>query len=351
MTRIGVDARLIRAYGIGSYVRGLLNALAALETGETYVAFVPSESRDLIPASFETVIADVPPFSIRELFLMRRLVARARLDLLHVPHFLLPAMTPWSCPVVCTLFDAIPFHYPLANPVATAYIAWMMQRAADRARRIITISHAARHDLIEALDCDPAKIEAIPIGVEEKFFREDVAARGGSPYFLYVGRRERHKNLEVLLEAFDAVRRRDPALRLVLAGGRSERVSGRANVDVPGFVADEELLSLYRGALAVVMPSFMEGFGLPPLEGMALGTPAITSTADALVEVTGDAALHVDPRSAKALADALLRVAHDPALRADLSARGRARARSFTWRRCAEQTRAVYREAMRQPSS
>lgn len=341
--RIGIDARLIRAFGIGSYIRGLLGGLSRLGGPERYVVFVRSESRALIPDAFETVVADVPSYSIRELFAMRRLVSRARLDLLHVPHFLVPWAPP--VPVVTTLFDAIPLFHPLPNPLATAYIAAMLQRAAGRSVRVITISHAAGRQLAEAVDCDPAKLRVIPIGVEDAFFRNDVPRRNGPPYFLFAGRRERHKNVETLLDAFDIVRTAVPELRLVLSGGRHERFAGHDGVVVPGFVGEAELLALYRNALAVVMPSLMEGFGLPAAEAMALGTPVITSKDAALLEVTGDAALHFDARSAEELAGLMLRVAGDSRLREELGARGRERARAFTWACCAEATRGVYLEA------
>jgi glycosyltransferase involved in cell wall biosynthesis len=341
--RIGIDARLIEAFGIGSYIRGLLGGLDALGGDDEYVVFVPSAARHRIPPRFESVIADVPPYSIRELPLMGRLASRARLDLLHVPHFLVP----WTrLPVVTTLFDAIPFHYPLPNPIAAPYIAWMMQRAASRAARILTISHAAKDDLLGALDMASEKIVVAQIGIDEKFFGR-AEARPAFRYFLFSGRVAAHKNVETLLAAFEIVRRRDPELQLVLAGGKHEPFRGRPGVVVPGFVPEEELVALYRGALAVIMPSFMEGFGLPAAEAMAVGTPAITSTARALVEVTGDAALHVDPRSVEELADAMGRLASEPELRAALGVRGRERARQFTWARCAEQTRAVYREVLR----
>lgn len=340
--RIGIDARLIRAFGIGSYIRGLLGGLSRLGGPERYVVFVRTESLTLIPDAFETVVADIPPYSIRELLAMRRLVSRAQLDLLHVPHFLVPWAPP--VPVVTTLFDAIPLFHPLPNPIATAYIAAMLQRAAGRSARVITISHAAGRQLTEALDCDPAKLRVIPIGVEEMFFRTDVPRREGPPYFLFVGRWERHKNVEVLLGAFDIARQAEPALRVVLAGGRHERFGGHEGVVVPGFVDEEELLALYRNAMAVVMPSLMEGFGLPAAEAMALGTPVITSNDAALREVTGDAALHFDARSAEELAGLMLRVTGDAGLREELGVRGRERARAFTWARCAEATRAVYRE-------
>lgn len=340
--RIGIDARLIRAYGIGSYVRGLLGGLAAIARSERYVVFAHPADRMLIPRSLEIVDANVRPYTLSEPWRMGRLFDRARLDLVHAPHFTLP----WTaCPIVTTLFDAIPFHYPLRNPIAFSYIAFMMQSAARRANHIITISHAAKRDLIGALDVESERITVSHIGVDDKFFRDGPPVTGEHPYFLFVGRPARHKNVETFLDALKIVRRSDPAVRAVLAGGKHGG-RGDEGVIVPGYVSDDELLAIYRGAIAVVMPSFMEGFGLPPLEGMALGTPAITSNAEALVEVTGDAALHFDARSASELAEAMLMLRRQPDLRALLSERGRARARPFRWIRCAEETRAVYQEVL-----
>ncbi|HVG23117.1 MAG TPA: glycosyltransferase family 1 protein [Thermoanaerobaculia bacterium] len=339
MTRIGIDARLLRAFGMGTYVRGLLRGLAELEGDEEYVVFAAGGDRALVPPRFECVTADVPPYTIRELVAMARLATRARLDLLHVPHFVVPCT---RLPVVTTLFDAIPFHHAMPNRRGTPYVAWMMQRAASRAARVLAISHAAKSDLLEALDLDRERIVVTHLGVDGRFFHPS-EARLPFRYFLFTGRAASHKNLETLLAAFAIVRRRDPELRLVLAGARHERHAASPGVVVPGFVPDGELPALYAGAIALIMPSFMEGFGLPALEAMAAGTAVITSTARALVEVTGDAALHVDPRSPHALADAMERVGSDGELRAMLIAKGRERARGFTWRRCAEETRSVYR--------
>lgn len=341
-TRIGIDARLIRAYGIGSYIRGLLHGLAALGGDEEYVVFAPDNARALLPPSVELVTTDIAPHTLGEPLRMGRLLGRARLDLVHAPHFNIPRT---AAPLVVTLYDAIPFHYPLRNPVAFAYIAFMMQTAVRRAERLLAISHAAKRDVVDAVDCDPDRIEVTPIGVDELFFRDGAPAADLGRYFLFVGRPAVHKNAGVLLQALTLARRTDPSLRVVLAGGRHES-RGVDGAIVPGYVEEARLLELYRGAIAVVMPSLMEGFGLPPLEGMALGTPAITSNAPALLEVTGDAALHFDATSPEQLAKAMLRLANDAALRSELAQRGRERVRAFTWRRCAERTRAVYRELL-----
>jgi glycosyltransferase involved in cell wall biosynthesis len=153
-------------------------------------------------------------------------------------------------------------------------------------------------------------------------------------YFLYVGNDKAHKNVGTLVEA---AKRAD--VRLVLAGASFKEYGGR------GFVSEDELSELYANAIALVMPSDEEGFGLPAAEAMAHGTAVITSRAPALVELTGDAAVHVDARDAGALAEAMLRVARDASLRAQLGARGLERARELTWKRCAEGTREAYEEA------
>jgi glycosyltransferase involved in cell wall biosynthesis len=164
-------------------------------------------------------------------------------------------------------------------------------------------------------------------------------------HFLYVGNDKPHKNVSTLIDAFARVRAELPDARLVLVGGAFTRYRERDGVAARGVVSDDELSSLYRNAIALVMPSLEEGFGLPAVEAMAHGTAVIASTTPALVEVTGDAALHVDARDARAMSEAMLRVARDEALRARLASNGIDRARDFTWKRCAEATREAYRSA------
>jgi glycosyltransferase involved in cell wall biosynthesis len=142
----------------------------------------------------------------------------------------------------------------------------------------------------------------------------------------------------VLVDAFARI----DGASLVLTGAAFERFKSRERVVVTGFVDDAELAALYRGAIALVMPSREEGFGLPALEAMASGCAVITSNAAALVEITGDAALNVESNAAS-LAEAMTRVASDESLRAMLASRGIERAKTFTWTRCAERTRAAYR--------
>ncbi|MGZ4808019.1 MAG: glycosyltransferase family 4 protein [Thermoanaerobaculia bacterium] len=339
MARIGIDCRKLFDFGIGRYVRGLLKGLAEIEGSDAFVAFVPGKARDLVPRQFECVVVDTPNYSIGELFTMARAIDRAHLDLFHSPHFVLPLT---GCPSVITLHDVILFRFPPKNPIGSAYVRAMTHRGVRKSRRVLTVTEAAKRDLVNVVRCDARKISVTPNGVDEIAAVTPAAGR----YILYVGNDKPHKNVDRLVEAFGRVHRGDATLELVLAGGRFARFGGREGVRAEGFVSDDRLAALYRGAIALSIPSLDEGFGLPALEAMKCGTPVLTSTAPALMEVTADAALHVDPMSVESISDALIRLVSDEELRRLLAARGVDRARQFTWRRCAEATLAAYHVAM-----
>lgn len=328
--RIGIDARKIADFGIGTYIRGLLHELAAGHD-DTFVAFAPQRLAHLIPAGVEHVSIDAPHYSIREIVVLGRAADRARLDLFHAPHYVVPFT---RVPFVVTIHDLIHLRNP--NPVARLYARQMIGRAVRRSRRVLTVSEAVKREIVSTFGCAEDHVLVTPNGVGAPFTGSGPVAEGR--YFLYVGNDKPHKNVDVLVDGFSNI---DDAM-LVLTGGDFERFKSRERVVVTGFVDDSELAALYRGALALVMPSREEGFGLPALEAMASGCAVITSNAAALVEITGDAALHVEPDAAS-LADAMTRVASDDSLRRALTSRGIARAKTFTWTRCAELTRAAYR--------
>lgn len=341
--RIGIDCRKIADFGIGTYARGLLNGLASLQGPEQYVAFVPTSARALLPANVEPVIADVPNYTVRELPVMGRAIARARIDVFHSVHFVLP----WtSCPSISTIHDAIPFHFPPSRFGASTYLSFMTRRALRKSVRVLTVSEAAKRSIVETFATDPGRIVVTPNGIDALFFEETSPASDLGRYFLYAGNDKPHKNVERLIEAFAGIG--DRSVRLVLAGAAFEHFRDVQGVVRAGFVSIERLAALYRGALALVMPSLEEGFGLPVAEAMACGTAVIASDIPALVEVAGDAALYCDPLSAEGITAAMERIAGDGALRAELASRGRARAARFTWQRCAELTREVYRSVARE---
>ena len=337
--RVGIDARKLADFGIGTYIRGLLGGLVSLGSGDEYIAFAPAGAA--IPDGVEHIVADAPHYSVRELVTLGRAADRARLDVFHAPHYVVPFT---RVPLVVTIHDLIHLHQPLhlrrsvLNPLAPLYARAMIRRAVKHARCVLTVTETVKAQLETELGAK--NVIVTPNGVTVP----STADRGlptADSFFLYVGNDKPHKNVDTLINALARV----PDARLILAGAPFDRFRGHERVDVRGFVSDDELSSLYRNAIALVMPSFEEGFGLPAAEAMAHGTAVITSSAPALVEVTGDAALHVDARDAGALAAAMTRVARDGDLRAMLGANGVDRARHFTWKRCAELTLDAYRIA------
>ena len=326
--RIGIDARKIGDFGIGTYIRGLLGGLLELSVdlgmGDEYVAFAPQDAP--IPDGVEHVIVDAPHYSLRELYVVGRAADRARLDVFHAPHYVVPIT---KVPVVVTIHDLIHLHQPQRNPVAPLYGRWMLRRAVKQARVVLTVTEAVKRQVMAELGAK--EVMVTPNGVASSTANRQPPTAN---YFLYVGNDKPHKNAGAVVEAAQRI-----GATLVMAGASFERFTG---VERRGFVSDAELSQLYSSAIALVMPSLEEGFGLPALEAMAHGTAVITSLDPALVEVTGDAALHVDARDVEALAKAMQRVANDASLRDSMAAKGLDRARSFTWKRCAEVTRGAY---------
>jgi glycosyltransferase involved in cell wall biosynthesis len=335
--RIGIDARKIADFGIGTYVRGLLQALVADPdngdgSNDEYVAFAPKEHAALLPAGVGHVVVDAPHYSIHELVAVGRAADRAGIDLFHAPHYVVPFT---RVPVVVTIHDLIHLRHP--NPLARLYARKMIGRAVRNSRRVLTVSEAAKRDIVATFGCPSDHVVVTPNGVGAPFGTGGRAAEGR--YFLYAGNDKPHKNVDVLADAFAAAE--VAGASLMLTGAPFARFRSREGIVVSGFVEDEELAALYRGAIALVMPSREEGFGLPALEAMASGCAVITSNAAALVEITGDAALHVAADAAEVGA-AMRRISADDVLRRTLAARGVERARSFTWRRCADLTRGVF---------
>lgn len=336
--RVGIDARKIADFGIGTYIRGLLQALVTAAGDDTYVAFAPERLAHLLPAEVEHVAIDAPHYSIQELIAVGRAVDQAGIDLFHAPHYVVPFT---RTPFVVTVHDLIHLHHP--NPLARMYARQMIGRAVRNSRRVLTVSEAVKRDIVAVFGCLGDRVVVTPNGVGAPFAAPGRAAEGR--YFLYVGNDKPHKNVDVLVEACASLE----GAALVLTGAPFERFRARDGVVVTGFVDDGELAALYRGAIALVMPSREEGFGLPALEAMACGGVVITSNDPALVEITGDAALHVNLNGepdADALRDAMRGLASDEALRQTLASRGIERARTFTWRRCADLTRGVYRASI-----
>jgi glycosyltransferase involved in cell wall biosynthesis len=263
---------------------------------------------------------------------------------------------------VVTLHDLTFLRFPESFPASQRWrLRWLTPANARRAAVVIAGSEHAKRDIHATYGIPPERIAVIHHAPDPRFrpVRDDAVLRRlgiRAPYVLSVGRLNPRKNLPALLRAFERMRPRlrEP-VQLVIAGQpdfRADRFDAlvgaspwRADVIRTGYVSDEDLPALYSGAALFVFPSLAEGFGLPPLEAMACGTPVICSHASSLPEVVGDAALLVAPDSVEEMAAALLRVLGEPHLRATLARRSLERAARFTWQAAAQQTLDVYRRA------
>ena len=367
--RIAIDARKLHDYGIGTYVRNLTRQLARQDTDDTYVLLCRREDeafvRELGPR-FEPLIETAGNYSLREQITVPLALRRAKVDVFHAPHYVVPPLT--RCPVVVTIHDCIHLRFPqyLPNRAAYVYARTVMAMAARRARRILTVSHASKADILSYLRVPPSKIEVVYNALDERMAAaptpEDITRVRerfllDAPFVLYAGNIKPHKNVDRLIEAFAMLRRRGhDHIKLLILGDEISKYPNLRRlvhrfqlhqyVRFLGFVPDATLAALYRLATVFVFPSLYEGFGLPPLEAMACGTPVITSNVSSLPEVVGDAALLIDPMNASAIADAMARVMSDESLRADLVRRGLERVKTFSWERSARRTHEVYAEVV-----
>jgi len=365
-----------RAGGVGRYARELPGALLAAEPGTDVHLFV---SRDApaglhaepwaadvrwttLPVTVGGSPARLPTHLPTEYLALPALAAARRLDVLHSPANTGPARTLGAASVV-TLHDLIWLHRPEEWEAGARVHRTMRRRvgrAVSRADRIFADSRAAADDFVVTLGLAPEGIEVTPLGVRPPAVRpvaeETLRARlelGDARVVLCVAQKRPYKNLDRLVRALPDL---DGDVALVLPGSPTAYedelralagdlgVAGR--VRFPDWVSEEELEGLYALSGVFVLPSSIEGFGLPVIEAMLRGLPVACSAIPALIEVAGDAALLFDPERQEEMTGAIRRLLEDRALADALVERGRERARAFTWRRTGEATLAGYRRAI-----
>ena len=369
--RVAIDARKLHDFGIGTYIRNLLRQLARIDRETDYILLSAETDLDVaaqLGPNFRSVLEPSPNYSLREQIHIPWVLRRERPDVYHAPHYVLPPAVP--CRSVVTIHDCIHLMFPqyLPNKAAYAYARASMWAAVKRSTRILTVSEASKRDILHFFNVSPEKIVVAYNAIDDHFWltpAEEEVARVRERYqldhqfVLYVGNIKPHKNLVRLIEAFDELRRTGPEeLKLLIIGDEISKLPSlrravhrhklHKHVRFLGFVSDDTLRILYRLASLFVFPSLYEGFGLPPLEAMASGTPVVASNQSSLPEVTGDAAVLVDPYDVASIVDGMRRVLTDPVLAADLRRRGPERAREFSWARSVEKTRSVYEQVGRQ---
>jgi glycosyltransferase involved in cell wall biosynthesis len=355
--------------GIGTYVRHLAPALARCDPALELTLFHATFPRTDPPEPWlATHRVQEVPGSIRSLYPRWNVLGRpglpgalAESDVVHATNHVAIPPAPRGASLVVTVHDLAFEHLPGTFPRRwRALYRSGLAAAVRRADAIVTPSRSTAEDVLSRTRVDPAKLHVVPLAASlprSTLAVEDVLARLKipGPYVLFVGTLEPRKNLVRLIRAYRRAAAGGVVHALVLAGPlgwqherlmRELALRGPGEIVMTGAIDDDALDALYRAADLFVYPSLFEGFGLPVLEAMARGIPAIVSATTSLPEVAGDAAIAVDPRSIRELAAAIARVLGDVDLAEDLASRGRARATRFSWAETARRTYAVYTEVV-----
>jgi glycosyltransferase involved in cell wall biosynthesis len=382
--RIGFDGGCLpNRRGFGRFARETLRALARARSPHQFAVILdrPSAEQIELPPGCEAIVANVREAPSRaasaqgrrrvgDMLAMGRAAARARLDLIFFPatYSFFPV---WNVPrVVVTMHDTLALAHPeLVFPSWKGRVSWTLKEhaAARWADRILTVSEASRRDLIAWFGFAPDRVRVVTEGPDAIFRQLDATVDSESVltryqinpqsrYLLYVGGLSPHKNLPRLIEAFASAAPAD--LQLVLVGDHADvfhthvpalreavtRLGLGSRVLFPGFVPDHDLVHFYNRAEALVQPSLMEGFGLPPVEAMACGTPVLYSRAGSLPEVVGDAGLSFDPNHVRAIAATIRTFFEGHNDRTTFAAKALARAQSFTWEKSVQAILACFDE-------
>ncbi|MDX9971984.1 MAG: glycosyltransferase family 1 protein [FCB group bacterium] len=363
--KIGYECMLTgpRDTGVGVSIRELLHALLALPGDHTLVLYTHGGAAVDLPAGsrVSTVICALPAWgkaarAAWQQWLLSTLLRDRSVDVYHGPGYIVPPKLPLSS--VVSVYDTIALERrSLTTRANAAHYRWAVPRAVGAAQRVIVPSDYVRKRLVHATGVNPRKISVVPLGVSGDFRPLDPVETSNrlreiglddQSFLLCVGNIERKKNLDAALHALAGVR-----AKLVLVGrpGNAYRALRRhiaarglaERVVFPGYVSRRTLVALYNGATAFLYPSYEEGFGLPPLEAMACGTPVVASNAGALPEIAGAAALLVDPEDHDRWSRTVARLMAEPNLRRELRERGLAHAARFSWARTAAEVLDLYR--------
>jgi glycosyltransferase involved in cell wall biosynthesis len=372
--RVAIDIRRAGDYGLGTYIRNIVNRLARIDNESRYLLIGERHHMaefNPLPDNFELLEYAHQPGTFRTHLHLPWVLRQRRVDILHMPWFYAPAIVPSR--LLITVHDLSDVLAPLVGaspPVQTGRL-FFARRALNRADHIFAVSHASKRDLARFFHIPESKITVVYDAVDERFLSEPLPADAdrilerhavNSPYVLYAGNIRPQKNLPRLIEAFAVAKaelRGNPEfdqLKLLVIGEALTRhadlrravVRARVREDVRflGFVPGTVLRVFYSRALAFLFPSLYEGFGLPPLEAMAHGTPVLTSNVSSLPEVFQDAALLVNPENVFDIARGIRQILTEGALRQTLRRRGYERARMYSWEHAARLVHATYHSVL-----
>lgn len=377
--RIGIDARMFgtaQAAGIGTYTEELVGNLLKTDSQNQYTVFVTPDTAAVFPFFSENLTKKAVPFkhyTVSEQLFYPRLLAREQLDLIHYTNFNTPVFFK-GAPSIVTIHDLTLLFFPGRKHRSALYRAayrYIIKRSCQNATKIIAVSEGTKADIIKHLGISPDKVTVIYEGVAPRLRSASDARRIEmiknkynitSPFFLYVGQWRAHKNLVRLIRAFAILRRRYNLDYQLVIIGKQDPLSPEVpetikqlglgdTVITTGYIADTDLPDFYVAAEAFVFPSLYEGFGIPPLEAMALGTPVVSSNASVMPEILGKAALYFDPLNVEDIAAKLYQFATSFRLRQELKEAAPAQVRKYSFSRMAKETLAVYEQVLTKTDS
>lgn len=346
--RVAIDARMIKMSGIGRYIQNFMNS------GIYDIALGKKEELGQYGNSLEVIDYDAKIYGIKEqLKFPYRKLKRLKPDILHVPHYNIPIF--YRGRMFVTIHDLTHLVLPeiLPNKLAYCYAWVMLWLAAHKSEKIFTVSENTKNDIIKYYKINPDKIVVTYSGVdlssfvkkqkaEYEYLYEKYSVPKDKKVLMYVGNLKPHKNLKRLLEAFKDIDEAEGSV-LVLVGKAfenydiiavEEQYGIKNRVIHTGMINNEELVDFYNLADLFVFPSLYEGFGVPPLEAMACGTPVVCSNNSSLPEVVGDAALTFDPLNVKEIINAINVMLRDEKTRNDCILKGYERCSFFNWESC-----------------
>jgi glycosyltransferase involved in cell wall biosynthesis len=374
--KIAIDIRRMTEFGIGTYTRNIVRALGRLDHATTYFLIGPPErvtEIGALPPNFKTIPMLSSDTTLKGYLEFRAVLKQLECDLVHIPHlFWMPRNLP--CPYVMTVHDLLEHMsqaHGLSHVKRSAHFfstRWVLQGAA----RILAVSQFTKSEIEKIFEIPPNVIAVVYNAIDGRFLhghasnadRQFLAERYQItyPFMLYAGSISPHKNLVRIIEAFSALKaelekeEKYPDLKLVIIGDELSKhpdlrrtvIRGGVQNDVRflGFVPIDVLRIFYDVAKVFVFPSLYEGFGLPPLEAMAHGTPVLTSNTSSIPEVVDDAAVLVNPENVFEMMRALRQVLLDTALRVKLKEKGYAQVKKFSWDDSAAKTLRIYQEVV-----
>lgn len=361
--RIVIDGRMLAWTGIGRYTLNLLRELQKLDKTNEYVVLMQQKDWGTFTPTaknFRKVAANIEPYSLANQTRLPGIIRRLKPDLVHFPHFTVPLT--YNDPYVVTIHDLTLLDFrnvkggPLRSLTYTGKQAAMkrvLKHAAKAAKAVISTTEFGANDLRKRLKVSAGRLRLVPLAVEvAKVSAGSLSVK--KPFIMYAGNYYPYKNIGTLLKAFKLVKSSQPDLQLVLVGPEDyfqEKIKNQASnikdVYFTGYVEYEELVALYKHAELFVFPSLSEGFGMPPLEAMAQGTPVLSSDASCMSEVLGDAAIYFDPKDPQELADEIDAALNSPEEIKQLKQAGLKQVAKYSWAKTAKQTLEVYTKASR----